>query len=82
MREKKHIILWFLGALDGSGEIWKQILICVMLSRVYVIGTRNHLTKVNASSTNSGRVKGRDRQLQVFFFILSLKLTTLCKNHV
>ena len=82
MREKKYIVLWLLGALDGRGEIRKRILICVMLSRVYVIETRNRLTKYNTSSTNSGRVKGRDSQFQVFCFILSLKQTTLCKDNV
>ena len=49
---KRDGVGWFLGARDGGGGIWRRFLICVMLSRVYVIGTRNCLTEINASSTS------------------------------
>ena len=48
-------LIWFLGSLDGSGKIWKRFLICVMLSNIYVIGTKIRLTEVNTSLTDSRR---------------------------
>ena len=78
----KNIALWFLGALDDGGEIWKWFLICMMLSRVFIIAARHCLTKVSASFT-SRKLKGRDSQVQAFFlYPKPLKLTTLCKKHV
>ena len=68
-------LVCFLGALGGGGgEIWRQFLICVMLSKVYFI------EKLLVQQPIIRRVKGRGSHFLAFKFIRSLKLTILCKN--